>query len=478
MEDALIRWVQSTAVLRADVLAVIGTLLALAVTVHALMRKRRVSVAVAWVGLAWLTPILGTVLYLMFGINRVTRRARRLRTKPSEALEAPSQEDAVVPRILWPLDRALRRITGLPALAGNAVRLYRNGDQAYPAMLEVIDGARESLVLTSYIFRDDPTGRTFCDALARAKARGVAVRVIIDGIGGGYFRALAYRRLRAAGVPAGLFMHSALPWRMPFLNLRNHKKLLIADGRIAFTGGVNISQPNRLASRPDHPIRDTHFRIEGPVVEQLMMAFASDWAFVDGEILDGPAWFPDLVPLGPTIARAVTSGPDADVEKIESVILHALNGARESVRLVTPYFLPDEVVMSALALAAERGVTVDVVIPRRSDHPFVDWATRAHVPPLLKSGVRIWLDEPPFDHSKALVIDGAWCFVGSANWDMRSFRLNFELNVELYDAAMAAELGRFIAGKMETQLLLDDIVALPLALRLRNAAARLMLPYL
>ncbi|MGV7029900.1 phospholipase D-like domain-containing protein [Methylobacterium symbioticum] len=478
MEDALIRWVQSTAVLRADVLAVIGTLLALAVTVHALMRKRRVSVAVAWVGLAWLTPILGTVLYLMFGINRVTRRARRLRTKPSEALEAPSQEDAVVPRILWPLDRALRRITGLPALAGNAVRLYRNGDQAYPAMLEVIDGARESLVLTSYIFRDDPTGRTFCDALARAKARGVAVRVIIDGIGGGYFRALAYRRLRAAGVPAGLFMHSALPWRMPFLNLRNHKKLLIADGRIAFTGGVNISQPNRLASRPDHPIRDTHFRIEGPVVEQLMMAFASDWAFVDGEILDGPAWFPDLVPLGPTIARAVTSGPDADVEKIESVILHALNGARESVRLVTPYFLPDEVVMSALALAAERGVTVDVVIPRRSDHPFVDWATRAHVPPLLKSGVRIWLDEPPFDHSKALVIDGAWCFVGSANWDMRSFRLNFELNVELYDAAMAAELGRFIAGKMETQLLLGDIVALPLAVRLRNAAARLMLPYL
>jgi cardiolipin synthase len=478
LEDALIRWVQSTAVLRADVLAVIGTLLALAVTVHALMRKRRVSVAVAWVGLAWLTPILGTVLYLMFGINRVTRRARRLRTKPSEALEAPSQEDAVVPRILWPLDRALRRITGLPALAGNAVRLYRNGDQAYPAMLEVIDGARESLVLTSYIFRDDPTGRTFCDALARAKARGVAVRVIIDGIGGGYFRALAYRRLRAAGVPAGLFMHSALPWRMPFLNLRNHKKLLIADGRIAFTGGVNISQPNRLASRPDHPIRDTHFRIEGPVVEQLMMAFASDWAFVDGEILDGPAWFPDLVPLGPTIARAVTSGPDADVEKIESVILHALNGARESVRVATPYFLPDEVVMSALALAAERGVTVDVVIPRRSDHPFVDWATRAHVPPLLKSGVRIWLDEPPFDHSKALVIDGAWCFVGSANWDMRSFRLNFELNVELYDAAMAAELGRFIAGKMETQLLLDDIVALPLAVRLRNAAARLMLPYL
>ena len=478
MEDALIRWVQLTAVLRADALAAIGTALALAVTVHALMRKRRVSVAVAWVGLAWLSPLFGTVLYLMFGINRVTRRARRLGTKPSEALEPPSVEDAVVPHTLWPLDRAVRRITGLPALAGNTVRLYRNGDQAYPAMLAAIEDARESLVLTSYIFRDDPTGRTFCAALAAAKARGVAVRVIIDGIGGGYFRARAYRRLHAAGVPAGLFMHSALPWRMPFLNLRNHKKLLIADGRLAFTGGVNISQPNRLATRPDHPIRDTHFRLEGPVVEQLMMAFASDWAFVDGEILDGPPWFPDLAPAGPTIARAVTSGPDADVEKIESVILHALNGARESVRVVTPYFLPDEVVMSALALAAERGIAVDVVIPRRSDHVFVDWATRAHVPPLLKSGVRIWLDEPPFDHSKAMVVDGAWCFVGSANWDMRSFRLNFELNVELYDTAMAAELDRFIQGKMETRLVLADILDLPLALRLRDAAARLMLPYL
>ncbi len=478
MEDALIRWVQSTAVLRADVLAVLGTVLALAVSVHALLRKRRVSVAVAWVGLAWLTPVLGTVLYLMFGINRVTRRARRLRTKPSEALDPPSVEEAVVPRALWPLDRAVRRITGLPAVAGNAVRHYRNGDEAYPAMLAAIGEARESLVLTSYIFRDDPTGRTFCEALAAAHGRGVAVRVIIDGIGGGYFRAPAWRRLRAAGVPAGLFMHSALPWRMPFLNLRNHKKLLIADGRVAFTGGVNISQPNRLATRPEHPIRDTHFRIAGPVVEQLMTAFASDWAFVSGEILDGEPWFPNLEPSGPTIARAVTSGPDADVQKIEAVILHALTGARESVRFVTPYFLPDEVVMSTLALAAERGVAVDIVIPRRSDHVFVDWATRAHVLSLLESGVRIWLDEPPFDHSKALTVDGAWSFVGSANWDMRSFRLNFELNVELYDTGIAAEIDRFVRSKMETPLRAEDLTARPLPVRLRDAAARLLLPYL
>ena len=478
MDNALTRWVQSTALLRSDVEALIGFALAIGVTLHALLRKRRVSVAVGWIGLAWLSPIFGTALYLTFGINRVSRRARRLRTKPSDATNLPDTDDAVVPETLWPLDRAIRRITGLPAFAGNAVQMFRNGDAAYPVMLAAIREARASIALSSYIFRDDPTGREFCDALVEAKARGVSVRVIIDGIGGGYFRAPAYHRLTAAGVPAALFMHSALPWRMPFLNLRSHKKLLIVDGRVAFTGGLNISQPNRVALKPEHPIRDTHFRLTGPVVEQLAVAFAADWAFVAGENLDAEPWFADLEPAGSSVARAVTSGPDADVEKIEQVILQALACARKTVRFVTPYFLPDELVTGALAQAATRGITVDVIIPRVSDHPFIDWATRAHLDPLLRAGVRVWLDEPPFDHSKAMVVDDIWCFVGSANWDMRSFRLNFELNVEIIDAELAAELDRFMRGKMEARLSRENLAARVLPIRLRDAGVRLLLPYL
>jgi cardiolipin synthase len=478
LDNALTRWVQSTALLRSDVEALIGFALAIGVTLHALLRKRRVSVAVGWIGLAWLSPIFGTALYLTFGINRVSRRARRLGTKPSDATKLPDTDDAVVPETLWPLDRAIRRITGLPAFAGNAVQMFRNGDAAYPVMLAAIREARASIALTSYIFRDDPTGREFCEALVEAKARGVSVRVIIDGIGGGYFRAPAYHRLTAAGVPAALFMHSALPWRMPFLNLRSHKKLLIVDGRTAFTGGLNISHPNRVALRPEHPIRDTHFRLNGPVVEQLAVAFAADWAFVAGENLDAEPWFADLEPAGTSVARAVTSGPDADVEKIEQVILQALACARKTVRFVTPYFLPDELVTGALAQAATRGITVDVIIPRVSDHPFIDWATRAHLDPLLRAGVRVWLDEPPFDHSKAMVVDDIWCFVGSANWDMRSFRLNFELNVEIIDAELAAELDRFMRGKMEARLSREDLAARVLPVRLRDAGVRLLLPYL
>ncbi|MBE7245263.1 MAG: cardiolipin synthase [Actinomycetospora chiangmaiensis] len=478
MDNALTRWVQSTALLRSDVEALIGFALAIGVTLHALLRKRRVSVAVGWIGLAWLSPIFGTALYLTFGINRVSRRARRLRTKPSDATNLPDTDDAVVPETLWPLDRAIRRITGLPAFAGNAVQMFRNGDAAYPVMLAAIREARASIALSSYIFRDDATGGEFCDALVEAKARGVSVRVIIDGIGGGYFRAPAYHRLTAAGVPAALFMHSALPWRMPFLNLRSHKKLLIVDGRVAFTGGLNISHPNRVALKPEHPIRDTHFQLTGPVVEQLAVAFAADWAFVAGENLDAEPWFADLEPAGSSVARAVTSGPDADVEKIEQVILQALACARKTVRFVTPYFLPDELVTGALAQAATRGITVDIIIPRVSDHPFIDWATRAHLDPLLRAGVRVWLDEPPFDHSKAMVVDDIWCFVGSANWDMRSFRLNFELNVEIIDAELATELDRFIRGKMQARLSRADLAARALPTRLRDAAVRLLLPYL
>ena len=478
MEQVLYRWVESTALLRADMEALIGFALALAVTGHALLRKRRVSVAVGWIGLAWLSPIFGTALYLLLGINRVYRRARRMRARPSETTPPADDDDAVVPEALWPLDKAIRRITATPALLGNRVKIFRNGDEAYPEMLDAIRGATSSIALSSYIFRDDPTGHDFCDTLAEAQARGVQVRVIIDGIGGGYFRTPAFRRLRAAGVPAALFMHSALPWRMPFLNLRNHKKVLIVDGQVGFTGGLNIAIANRIATKPKHPIRDTHFRLEGPVVDQLATAFAADWAFADGENLDGPPWFTDPQPTGNTVARAVMSGPDADVQKIEQVVIQALGCARRSVLIATPYFLPDELVTGALTQAATRGITVEVIIPEKGDHRAIDWAMRAHLEPLIRAGVKVYTDPPPFDHTKAMVVDDIWCFVGSANWDMRSFRLNFELNVEIIDADLAAKLTALIRAKMGPLITEKDLAGRSLPVRLRDAAVRLLLPYL
>jgi cardiolipin synthase len=472
------RWLHALlGAVRADWVALAGIPLALLVTMHVLLRKREVGSAIGWIGLAWLSPLLGAVLYFIFGINRVQRKAQRLRDRPVRGRRRRPPA-AGRDSHLAPLERAAGQITGRVAESGNALVVLNNGDEAYPAMRAAIEGAKHSIALASYILFDDTAGGPFIDALIAAHERGVAVRVLIDGIGSGYFHSKAHARLRAARVPAARFMHSLLPWRMPFLNLRTHKKILVADGRLGFTGGMNISAGNLVATQPPAPIRDTHFRVQGPVVAQLAEAFARDWSFETGENLEGEAWFPDLEEVGGVLARVVTSGPDQDIEKIEFLVLQAISCARTSVRIITPYFLPDERLITALALAAIRGVEVDIVIPAEGDHPTVRWATWANIGPLLKEGCNIWLNPPPFEHTKLMVVDGEWAFIGSANWDMRSFRLNFELNLEVYDEALAQQLEAVIMSRRRQRLLAAELTARSLPIRLRDAATRLMLPYL
>ncbi len=467
---------QSTVHLRSDVTFAAGLAIAVAVTVHVLLRKDEVASAVGWIGLAWFAPITGGLTYFVFGVNRVQRRARRLR--PQDARRPAPAGPGGGDDHLDPLKRGVGQITARPSLPGNAVQIYNNGDEAYPPMLAAIAAAQRSVGLSSYIFRDDAWGGRFIAALADAQGRGVAVRVLIDGIGGGWARSPAYRHLRRRGVPSARFLHSPLPWRMPFLNLRSHKKILVVDGRLGFTGGMNIADDNVMATRPRAPVQDTHFRIEGPAICQLVEAFSQDWAFATDEDLDGDAWFPEVASVGPAPARAIDSGPDEDLEKVEFAVLQAISCAQESIGVMTPYLLPDERLVSALALAAMRGVAVDIVIPEKSDHWFIDWAARANTGPLLKNGVRVWLCPPPFRHSKAMVVDGEWCLIGSSNWDMRSFRLNFELCMEFYDRDMAAELSalmRRCRGGALTQAQLDRR---SMPARLRDAAVRLLLPYL
>ena len=462
----------------AIVATVAHLVIASAVTVHVLLNKRDVGSSMAWMGLAWLSPFIGSALYFIMGINRVNRRARRIRKqRPSTKPVLPRPSD-LADDPLAPLEHAGWQLTQRPTEDGNTVQLIRNGDDAYPQMIAAIDAARVSVGLSSYIFRADAPGGAFIDALIRARQRGLEVRVLIDGVGGGYLLSPTYHRLRRAGVPAARFLHSILPWRMPFLNLRLHKKFLGIDGRVAFTGGLNIGAENVLRTNPPHPVHDTHFRVEGPVVGQLVDSFAEDWLFTTSEQLAGEAWFPALKDAGPVIARVVTSGPDQDMGKIEFMILHAVACARQSIRIMTPYFLPNDVLISALAVAGLRGIEVDVIVPAQSNHPAVDWARNAQVRPMLVAGCRIHLAPPPFDHSKLMVIDADWCLIGSANWDMRSFRLNFELDVEMRDAELARQIDALMAAKQGRLLSIDEIDHASLADRLRNNAARLALPYL
>ncbi len=470
---------ESPALLEAQALLVGGLhiVMAGAVTVHALMTKRNVPTAIGWIGMAWLAPVLGSLLYVGFGINRVKRRARRLmgstRSAGAHATGDMSSED--------PLERlkaAIGMITGQGVATGKVVAILECGDQAYPQMLAAIEGATSHVRLATYIFRTDELGRQFVEALARAHQRGVRIRVLIDGFGGGFLRSSAYHALRRRGVPAARFLHSTLPWKMPFLDLRLHKKSLVIDGETAFVGGLNIGAENVIAKRPKAPVRDIHFRLEGTIVRQIEQAFDDDWSFTTGE---EPMATDSARPAqagGGSASRAIVAGPDQEVDQLILVLLSAINLARRSIRIATPYFLPDEQLITALQLAALRGVDVQVVLPAHNNHLLVAWAARPHIRPLLETGCHLWRSPPPFDHSKLMTIDGKWSLVGSANWDIRSLRLNFELTVEVYDGGLAARLAEIIAAKCVQPIKLEEIDKRPFIVKLRDAAARLSMPYI
>lgn len=454
-------------------------LLAGAVTLHVLVRKRDVAAAIAWIGLAWLSPIVGSALYFLFGVNRVQRRAFRAGRRHSGGW-TDDPATFLNPRHdhFAPLERAIGVLTGRPPRLGNNVAMLRNGDEAYPPMLEAIATAKRTIAMSSYIFEADGAGGKFIAALAAAKARGIEVRVIVDGIGSGYLYSPIHRKLIEAGIPTARFMHTWVPWRMAFLNLRCHKKILVTDGKRAFIGGINIADANVLAAKPRDPIRDMHFEVTGPVVTQITEAFATDWHFCTSERMVGDEWFPALGEAGTAAARIITSGPDQDIYKIEFAMLQAIGCAQQSIKILTPYFLPDDRLMSALVLAAMAGVSVDVVIPERSDHAVMDWMMRAHITPLLDAGAKVWRAPLPFEHAKLFVIDDGWSLIGSANWDMRSLRLNFEINMEV----CCPQFGVLVAGAIERRkanpLTLAELRARPLPVRLRDNAVRLLLPYL
>jgi cardiolipin synthase len=304
--------------------------------------------------------------------------------------------------------------------------------------------------------------------------------VLVDGAGIRYSRPAIHRVLRRAGVPVARFLPMTSGRGLAFFNLRNHRKILVVDGRIGFSGGMNIRNLHVLAGEPRGATRDVQFRIEGPVVRQLQEVFAEDWAFVTREQLEGPAWYPELAPAGPTAARVLSGGPDADFEVARSVLLGALAAARESVAIVTPYFLPDQSMIAALAVTALRGVRVEIVLPERPNIRLVQWATRALLWQVVGHGCRVFLSPAPFDHAKLFVVDRSWVLLGSSNWDPRSLRLNFELDVECHDPGFAGVVGDLVRERLAAsrEITLRDVDGRPLAGRLRDGVARLFSPYL
>lgn len=452
--------------------------------VHIVLFKRDPRSAAYWVALVMLVPALGAVLYLILGINVIRRRGRRYRdtverrTMPGDEPVSGAQSGDPVAQLH--LAATLNRISRLEVCHGNDVQIYRNGDEAMEPMLEAIRSAKKSVALATYIFEVNGIGADFVKALADAVARGVAVRVIVDDAGTRYAWPPATRALAHAGVPVQRFMPIRRLIRLATMNLRSHRKILVTDGRVGFTGGMNIREGNMLARQPRSPVRDLHFRIEGPVVEHMQRIFAEDWSFCANEALEGDAWFPSLEPAGGVSAIGIPDGPDEDIEAMPVAFFAALSAAKSEVKILTPYFLPTPTLIWALKLCVLRGVRVTIVSPAKNNIPPVVWAARTLHPELLQAGCRIFESPPPFDHSKIFIIDGVWSFIGSTNWDPRSLRLNFEFNLACLDRDLAARLDTEFEKKLaeSRELTLADIAADSSGVRLRNGIARLFIPLL
>ncbi len=474
-----------------------GTLLGFAhviaasfVTLHVLLTHREVRSSIGWIALSWLSPFIGSSIYLAFGVNRIARRARRLGSPGKTCVvdhrkRAPEVLNRVPTSGIMSIALAGDAITGLELTKGNSLELLCDGDKAYPAMLDAIDNAQQTVALASYIFASDKTGNMFADALIAASERGVAVRVLADGIGSGYFRAPVLARLHKGGVKVGRFLHDWAPWAMTFINLRNHKKMLIIDGRTAFTGGMNISDKNVSGQNHCPRVRDVQGRLEGPVVEQLMQNFSADWSFTTGEELRGEVWWPktgsvNIEPSGNIPMRGIASGPDESLGRIEAMLATAVEQATKRIRIVTPYFLPEDRLFEVVRRAALRGVVVEILVPEKTNHFYFNWAITAHLETFLMDGIDCYLSPEPFDHTKLMSVDGYWCTLGSANWDARSMRLNFEYQVECYGHEAAGAVDDIIDAKIAKakKLTAAMLAGRPTLIKLRDASARLLLPYL
>ncbi|MEN8254420.1 MAG: cardiolipin synthase [Verrucomicrobiota bacterium] len=475
----------------------------IAVVLHALHRRRNASATLLWIFVAWSFPLFGPLLYLAFGVDRVS--AKGLEKKAANQLMMAQRnkrhEDAgpFIARhldyradlagIKSPLGRQLNKSINTlnpehPLLDGSDIAPLLCGDQAYPLMLQAIRAAKNHIHMQSFIIHRDETGRKFLDELKAKAGEGVKVRLMFDTFGsthaylGGMFR--KYRNVPNLEICGWT---QANPFKRQFqINLRNHRKNLVVDGHVAFFGGVNIATEN-TTSKGTQAIRDYHFKVEGPLVHELQLSFLRDWYFMTEESIDhllSPDHFPKMLSTGTAMARIIDSGPSDPPGLVGEAFFGAIILAQRQILLVTPYFVPTSDILKALQSAARRGVDVCIVVPEENNHFYAGLASKALYEELLAAGVRIFLRQPPFIHAKAMVVDGTIALVGTANLDVRSLELNYETTVLFEDESAVAKLKLMVVEDLalSTELNLNEWLRRPAIQKLGENLCALMAPVL
>ena len=465
----------------------------LAITVI-FLERRNASSTWAWLMVLFFVPVLGFILYLILGQKVRKRKLNKLLGDNQRIIEDAMEKQRLElgGRRLLPEGSELAEyqdmmymnlVTGYALYTShNEIAIFTDGNQKFDSLMADIEAAERHIHLEYYIVRGDALGRRLAEALAKKAGQGVEVRFLYDHIGSSNLPRLLFIELRACGGMEAAFVPSRIPYLNLKINYRNHRKLAIIDGKIGYIGGFNIGDEYLGLNAHFGEWRDTHLKVTGAAVLQMQAQFMMDWNLAtSGRVELSPSYFPiPKASVGRIGMQLVASGPDTEYQEIKNAYIKMISSAKKTICLQTPYFVPDESLMTALRIAALSGVKVSIMLPSKPDHFFVYWATHSYLGELLASGVRVYLYERGFLHAKTLVVDGKVASVGTANLDNRSFKLNFEMNAFIYDTETSSRLSEIFHEdiRLSRELTIHDYGRRPLFNRFKESISRLLSPIL
>lgn len=438
---------------------------------------------ITWIMVLIFLPIIGFVMYVIFGQDYTKRRFMckrmysKIKTRPlaelnnSELINYPSQHVELI--------KLLRNSNQAPLLHGSSVEFFVAGRDKFDALFRDIDMATQHIHIEYYVWDDDVVGNQLKDLLIKKSAQGVKIRVIVDGVGSWKIKRSFYEQMRSAGIEVEQFMKVKFPMFTSHVNYRNHRKIVVIDGQIGYIGGMNVA--DRYINGPSWGNwRDTHIRIEGKGVQGLQSVFLIDWFLVSKSLITARKYFPALESFGDNLSQVVSSGPYSPAREIMQGFMQAIFGAQSSIYIQTPYFIPPDGLFEALIAASTRGVDVRVMVSRRSDTLLVQLASRSYFKRLMMAGVTIYFYEPGFMHSKLAVIDDSLTLIGSANFDVRSFEQNLEVEAFIYNKATAIRAKEIFVEDQNnsTVIVLREWLKRPVWMRFKESFVRLFTPLL
>lgn len=463
------------------VLEILYAMTIISVVVVVISENRNPIKTLSWVMVLIFLPFVGLIWYLIFGQD-VTKKQVINKRMYSKLKKRPLDEIGALEEFAYPekhasLIRLLKNLDHTPLLGGTDVRLFTSGREKFECLLNDIENARQHIHIEYYVFEDDRIGTKVRDALIRKSLEGVEVRVIYDGFGSRESKKAFFEEFRKAGIEAEPFLRLALPRLTSRLNYRNHRKIVVIDGQIGYVGGMNIAD-RYIAGFKWGIWRDTHARVEGKGVQGLQSIFLIDWYFVSQTLITSRKYFPELPRFGDICMQTVNSGPMREEREISHGLLQAIYDAQQSIFIQTPYFVPPDSLSEALQAAAIRGLDVRLMISKRSDMYMVQMASRSFVKEMLQSGVKVYLYEKGFLHSKMMIFDDSLTLIGSVNFDSRSFEHNFEVEAFIYDHDLAEKANAiFVDDQRFSQIIsLREWMKRPRKLRFIESLMRLFAP--